>query len=277
MMLDLADHLKAISVPPVCSRQWQVQTALAVADDAAIGGDFIVFDATPGADRLQAVVVDASGKGAEAATRSVMLAGAISGLLGEVPSESLLPAVNRHLLRLGWDEHFATAAHLDLDLHSGTYRLGVAGHPAPAQFDASSGRWTLLRATGPALGFLADATWTQHHGRLEPGDALLVVTDGMVEVPGQDLEVGLDRMLGHAEHLVLARFDGGAQHLLSQRRRVGRDDAQVLLVNRRQMLPPGPVGTLPGQRGAQRGRAADSVEPYPCDHVSAEPAVVPLP
>ncbi len=263
MMLDLADHLKAISVPPSCGSQWQVQTALAVADGAPIGGDFIVFDATPGADRLQAVVVDASGKGAEAATRSVMLAGAISGLLGEVPSESLLPAVNRHLLRLGWDEHFATAVHLDVDLASGAYRLGVAGHPAPARFDAGSGRWTLLPATGPALGFLADATWTQHVGRLAPGDALLVVTDGMVEMPGEDLAVGLDRMLGHAEHLVLAHFTGGAEQLLNQRQRAGRDDAQVLLLTRSHLQPPRPARRVPDQRTEAAAPDADGGEAYP--------------
>ncbi len=258
MMLDLAGHLRTVSAPPSCGRQWQVQTALAIADGAPIGGDFIVFGPNPGTDRLQAVVVDASGKGAQAATRSVMLAGAISGLLGEVPSESLLPAVNRHILRLGWEEHFATAVHLDVDLPSGAYRLGVAGHPAPAHFDAGSGRWRLLRPTGPLLGVVSDAVWTQHVGRLAPGDALLVVTDGMIEMPGQDLEVGLDRMLGHAEHLVLSRFVGGAEQLLRQRRRVGRDDAQVLLVTRAVPSVPPPGGDVPRQR-----RVAPSHAPSP--------------
>lgn len=244
-MVDLAAHLKAISAPPPCAEAWLVQTALAVADGAPIGGDFIVFARDEAGSRLQAVVVDSSGKGADAATRSVMLAGAISGLLGEVPSDHLLPAANRHILRMGWDEHFATAVHLDLDLDTGAYRLGVAGHPAPAQFDAGSGRWTPLKATGPALGFFGSATWTQHHGELAPGDALLVVTDGVVETPGQDLDTGLDRLLGHAERLVLTDFVGGAEQLLAQRRDIGQDDAQVLLINRRTVPNRGP-GNRPG-------------------------------
>ncbi len=233
MMLDLAAHLKAISAPPECDEGWRVQTALAVADGAPIGGDFMVFARDQRGTRLQAVIVDSSGKGADAATRSVMLAGALSGLLGEVPGDQVLPAANRHILRMGWDEHFATAVHLDLDLDSGGYQLGVAGHPAPAHFDAGSGRWTPLPATGPALGFFGEARWTRHRGRLAPGDALLVVTDGVVETPGQDLDVGLDRMLGHAERLVLTDFEGGAEQLLAQRRQVGQDDAQVLLISRR--------------------------------------------
>jgi serine phosphatase RsbU (regulator of sigma subunit) len=232
LMLDLAAHLKAISAPPDCTDAWRVQTALAVADGAPIGGDFMVFARDEDGSRLQAVIVDSSGKGAEAATRAVMLAGALSGLLGEVPSGHLLPAVNRHILRMDWDEHFATAVHLDLDLGTGDYRIGVAGHPAPAHYDAGSGRWQPLPATGPALGFFSAASWAQHHRTLAPGDALLVVTDGVVETPGQDLDTGLDRMLGQAERLVLTDFAGGAERLLAQRRHIGQDDAQVLLLCR---------------------------------------------
>jgi serine phosphatase RsbU (regulator of sigma subunit) len=232
-----------------------LQTALAVADDAPIGGDFIVFDAPRGGERLQAVVVDTSGKGADAATRSVMLAGAIAGLLGEVPTEALIPAVNRHILRLDWDEHFATATHLDLDLVTGAYQLAVAGHPATVHLQAGSGQWRSLPATGPALGFLPDAAWTRYRGVVAPGDALVVVTDGVVEVPGRDLDVGFDRMLGEAERLVLAGFDGGASRLLNTRPAAVRDDAQVLLITRtgvrRTAQPSGP----PRQR-------ADGLDPY---------------
>jgi serine phosphatase RsbU (regulator of sigma subunit) len=251
MMLDLAAHLKAISEPPPCAENWVVQTALAVADGAPIGGDFMVFAQDDAGTRLQVVAVDTSGKGADAATRSVMLAGALSGLLGEVPSDHLLPAANRHILRMGWDEHFATAVHIDLDLVTGDYRLGVAGHPAPAHFDAGSGRWTPLPATGPALGFIAGAAWTQHRGRLHPGDALLVVTDGVVETPGVDLDVGLDRLLGHAERLVLTAFDAGAQKLLEERRNAGQDDAQVLLISRRAVAAPPSRRRRPGERGGR--------------------------
>lgn len=272
MMLDLAAHLQAISAPPECAADWVVQTALAVADGAPIGGDFMVFARDEEGKRLQAVVVDSSGKGADAATRSVMLAGALSGLLGEVPSNHLLPAANRHILRMGWEEHFATAVHLDLDLGTGAYRLGVAGHPAPAHFDAGSGRWTPLPATGPALGFFGGAAWTQHVGQLAPGDALLVVTDGVVEMPGQDLDVGLDRLLGQAERLVLTDFDLGAEKLLSQRGRANQDDAQVLLISRRvvaaaradhtgggQRAPRPITGLVSGLAGQRRPSSAPAV------------------
>lgn len=230
LTLDLAAHLAMVSTPPSCGRGWQVQTAIAIAHGDALGGDFMTFSVQ--GDRLQAVVVDTSGKGYAAATRSLMLAGAISGLLGEIAATSLLPAINRHILRMNADEHFATATHLDMDLGTGDYTLGVAGHPAPVVFDAGSGKWNLLPATGPALGFLDDATWDRHHGRLDTGDALVIVTDGVVEVPGEDLDLGLDRLMGHADRLVLTNFTDGADTLLTSRPRPGTDDAQVLLIIR---------------------------------------------
>lgn len=64
------------------------------------------------------------------------------------------------------------------------------------------------------------------------GDALIIVTDGMVEIPGVDLSLGLDRLLGHATRLVLEGWKGGAERLLAQRRRAGSDDAQVVLLTR---------------------------------------------
>ena len=232
--LDLTEHLRAISTPPPLPPQWLCEVAVALADDAAIGGDFTVFSRDESsADRLRVMLVDASGKGAEAATRCVMLAGAINGLLAELPLTAVLPAANRHVSRLGSEEHFATAVLLELDLGSGAFSLGVAGHPSPAVFDASSGRWLTYDATGPALGFLADADWALHTGVLAPDDALIVVTDGVVEVPGADVDWGIDRLLGHAERLVLKGWAGGADELLRQRKGAGSDDAQVLLLSRR--------------------------------------------
>lgn len=228
--LDLAEHLLAVSTPPPLTAGWSCEVAVALANDAAIGGDFTVFSLSESGDHLRAMVVDASGKGAEAATRSVMLAGAISGLLAELPTCLVLPAVNRHVARLGSAEDFATAALLDVDLRSGNFKVAVAGHPPAIHFDAGSGRWHQYDVTGPALGFLPDAEWELRSGHLAPDDAFIIVTDGVIEVPGADLEWGIDRMMGQAEHLVLSGWAGGAQRLLAQRRRPGSDDAQVLLL-----------------------------------------------
>lgn len=242
--LDLAAHLADISRPPVLPAHWHCEVACVLADEVAIGGDFTVF--TREGSTLRAMLVDTSGKGQEAATRAVMLAGAISGLLFELPTDNVLPAVNRHVQRLGEDENFATAVFIELDLETGSFQLGNAGHPPAAHFAAGSGQWQQYGPTGPALGFFDTAYWGMHEGQLRPDDALLVVTDGVVEVPGTDIDLGVDRLLGEAERLVLTGWAEGAQTLLDRRRQVG-DDAQVLLLTRTRVAAAPATAPVPVQ------------------------------
>ena len=108
-------------------------------------------------DRLELAVVDVSGKGEEAGTRALLLSGAFGGLLGALPAEQFLPAANDYLLRQDWDEGFATAIHLSLDLADGTFEVRSAGHPPAALRQAGTGRWAVLPSEGPVLGLMPDA------------------------------------------------------------------------------------------------------------------------
>jgi serine phosphatase RsbU (regulator of sigma subunit) len=179
------------------------------------------------ADRLEIVLVDVSGKGVDAGTRSLLLSGALGGLLG---SKDFLAAANSYLVRQDWAEGFATAAHLVLDLESGAYELASAGHPPVAHFDAGSGRWSLLEAEGPALGLLPGSDYATCTGTLRPGDAVLLYTDGLVEVPGRDLDVGIDKLLGEAERLVTRGFAGGGEVLVNRASAGSTDDRGLVLL-----------------------------------------------
>jgi serine phosphatase RsbU (regulator of sigma subunit) len=130
--------------------------------------------------------------------------------------QEFLTAANAYLVRQDWEEGFATAVHLTLDLPTGEFSIGSAGHPPVAHFDAGSGRWSLLTAEGPALGLLPGAAYVTCQGTLRPGDAVLLYTDGLVEVPGRDLEVGIDKLLGEAERLVTRGFAGGGEVLVNR-------------------------------------------------------------
>jgi serine phosphatase RsbU (regulator of sigma subunit) len=85
---------------------------------------------------------------------------------------------------------------------------------------------------GTVLGVLEDAVFPAVTGRLRKGDALLLYTDGMVEEPRRDIELGIDEMLGAAEDLFRSSFDGLAERLAAE---VGSrdDDRALLLVHRR--------------------------------------------
>jgi len=61
---------------------------------------------------------------------------------------------------------------------------------------------------------VADLRLTPERGALRHGDALMLYTDGLVEVPGQDIDYGTDRLLGEADKLVTSGFRAGATDLV---------------------------------------------------------------
>jgi serine phosphatase RsbU (regulator of sigma subunit) len=203
--------------------------ALSSAAGGTFGGDFLVCRVSNDEGLLEVAMVDVSGKGVDAGTRALLLAGAVGGMLGSVPPDRFLGAANDFLLGLGWEEGFATAIHLALELPSGSFRLNAAGHVPAAHFVAGRGEWRLVEPAGPALGLLPDAQYVPVTGDLRASDALLLYTDGVIEVPGRDLAVGIDKLLGEAERQVPRGFDGAASRLLSVAS-VAIDDRAIFLI-----------------------------------------------
>lgn len=229
MLIELRQRLRTQGELPPLPRGWRAELALESAGHAGFAGDFLVSGVRDD-HLLELALVDVSGKGIDAGTRALMLSGALGGLLGAVPPEQFLAAANAYLLRQNWTDGFATAVHVAVDLRSGDYLLESAGHPPAAHFSAGSGRWDIAAATGSALGMFADADWRSVRGRLRSGDALVLYTDGVVEVPGVDLDLGIDRLLGAANELVIRSFEGGAKTLLNAVARDTKDDKAVLML-----------------------------------------------
>jgi hypothetical protein len=232
MLVDLRDRILQQGGVPQVGEGWLVEGALRSAGGTPFAGDFVVSSASRDRTRIQIVLVDVSGKGEEAGSRALMLSGAFGGLLGALPPAEFLPAANDYLLREDWEEGFATAVQLSLDLATGEYEVRAAGHPPPAHLTAGTGRWTVLELDGPVLGLMADAEFRVATGRLRPGDALLLYTDGMVETPRREVSLGIDRMLGQSERLLRGTFDGGADRLVEA---LGsqHDDRALVVVHRR--------------------------------------------
>jgi hypothetical protein len=231
MLVDLRDRLSAHGEMPALPDGWSAEVVLRSAGGASFSGDFLVATRSADGDILEVALVDVSGKGVDAGTRSLLLSGAFGGLLGSLPHEDFLPAANRYLIRQEWEEGFATVAHVVLDLTSGEYVVSVAGHPPVVQFAAGSGRWRVSEASeGPLLGIFPDAKFVSERGRLDRGDALLLYTDGLIETPGKDISVGIDKLLGEAERLVTRGFRHGARKLIDRVAAAHNDDRAVVLI-----------------------------------------------
>jgi hypothetical protein len=233
LLLDLQDRINRQGEVPDLPVDWHLDVATRSAGGTSFAGDFLVAHRDPGRRLLSLVLVDVSGKGVQAGTRSLLLSGAFGGLIGAVTPEEFLPAANGFLLRQDWDEGFATAVHLCLDLGTGFYEIRAAGHPPAIQFHAGAGRWQVQDlAEGPVLGLVPHAEFKPLRGRLGSGDVLMLYTDGLVEQPRRDIGLGIDRLIGEGERLLRTGFRDSAQGLV-EKLGASADDCALAVVHRR--------------------------------------------
>ncbi len=166
-----------------------------------VGGD--IYDAfrLPESDALSLLVADVTGKGVPAA---LVMATARATLRSEAcagrsPGD-VLDATNRALLVGHASPLFLSALHGVLDVGSGALRYASAGHEPPVLLRAS-GETRLLDAGGVVLGAYADIGVREELVTLEPGDAVVLYTDGITEARD-----GAGAMYG--EERLLALLDG---------------------------------------------------------------------
>lgn len=228
MLLELRDRLRAQGRLPDLPRGWGTTAVLRQAGGSSFGGDFVVSMRRGG--QLDVAVVDVSGKGVDAGTRALLLSGAFGSLIGAVPQGEFLAHCNDYLMRTAVGEGFVTAVHLSVDLETGRYSLASAGHPPAVQFDSATGGWSTTDAKGVVLGVIPSLSYPPVRGRLRPGDAIMLYTDGLIETPGEDLDAGVDRLLGEAESLVTEGFGVGAKGLVDTLSKDKNDDCALVVI-----------------------------------------------
>ncbi|WP_152186017.1 PP2C family protein-serine/threonine phosphatase [Segeticoccus rhizosphaerae] len=233
MLVDLRDRLQAHGELPDLPTGWYAESSVMPAHGDSFSGDFVVANRTRD-NRLEVALVDVSGKGVGAGTRSLLLSGAFAGLLGAMAPTEFLPAANDYLLRQRWHEGFATAIHFAVELDTGDYCIGSAGHPQAVRYHVGSGRWDVVdEGRGPVLGVMETSAFPRVMGRMERGDALLLYTDGVIERRDLDLSIGVDRMLGAAERQIARGFEGAAHRICATSAAGEDDDRAVIMIWRR--------------------------------------------
>lgn len=203
MLRELRDGMSAKADTRDLPEDWAVDARVLSAHDAPFAGDFLLTERA--GDRLSLLLVDVSGNGLPCGARALSLANAFSGILGALPADEVLGAANGFLLRQDWQDTCATAVHVEVDLSTGEYSVGSAGHPAAMHYTCARSRWTGTEGAGGVMMGVVDsevAGYRRARGRLAPGDALLLYTDGVVENSDGDVEVGTRRMLTAAQRVI---------------------------------------------------------------------------
>ncbi len=158
-----------------------------------VGGDWYDVIET-GRGLLALVIGDVQGHGVAAAATMGQLRSAVRAfaLSGSTP-EQVMRGTNQLLIDLDPGQ-FASCCYVLLDPASGAVRAVRAGHPQPL-LRHSDGRTEVLDlAGGVVLGVDPDASYPVTELRLETGAVLALYTDGLVEMPGMDIDDGVERL-----------------------------------------------------------------------------------
>jgi serine phosphatase RsbU (regulator of sigma subunit)/anti-sigma regulatory factor (Ser/Thr protein kinase) len=179
--IDLARNVQLAILPQQFPDEpnWSAHASMFPARE--LGGDFYDCFALPDG-RYGVLVADVSGKGVGAAffmavSRTVLLDQAIGG---RAPAEVLARA-NDLLCERNPIELFVTACYGIYDPRDGSLVYANAGHPPPMLRRQAGGVDSLPCSRDMALGVMPDMGYIDHIAKLEPGDTLLLYTDGVTE------------------------------------------------------------------------------------------------
>ncbi|MCT2543134.1 MULTISPECIES: SpoIIE family protein phosphatase [Streptomyces] len=211
-----------------------------------IGGDWYDVIPLPGG-RVGAVIGDVQGHDTHAAAVMGQLRIVLRAYAAEGHSPATVMARASVFLHELDTDRFATCTYAEVDLTTGVVQLVRAGHVDPLVRESDGSCRRLPAEGGLPLGLSAEFGRLEYPVstvELDPGQTLLLFTDGLVELPGADLDEGIQ--------LLTAMVRNGPQDLqrLADRlceevdERGGEDDVAVLLLRRKVAHAPQPGGRL---------------------------------
>jgi sigma-B regulation protein RsbU (phosphoserine phosphatase) len=170
----------------------------------SVAGDYYdAFYPDERRDRLVVVIADVAGKSVPAALLMATLQASLRTIAGEgVPVAELVTRLNRYASAYSLDgRRFTTAVLCEYDPASRRLTYVNAGHNAPILRHAN-GALETLQTGGLPLGIKLDACYETATLELQPGDALILFTDGVVEAFNESgQEFGNDRWFGAIRNL----------------------------------------------------------------------------
>lgn len=193
-----------------------------------VGGDF--YDVVRGSDAWIVVLGDVCGKGPDAAAVTGIVRSTVRALAPYVDSPTeMLRGLHRAVYQQVPDDRFVTAvcAYIRFNGKSSRISLAVGGHARPVLIRHGMSRQ--VGVPGQLLGVLEDVELTGTDIIMEPGNTLVMMTDGVLETPAS---YEISRVMQVASQAV-ASADETATAVMDVMGSLGRDvhsrdDAAVL-------------------------------------------------
>jgi serine phosphatase RsbU (regulator of sigma subunit) len=228
-----------------------------------VGGDF--YDILPRPDgRVVVAVGDVAGKGSPAALLMAILLAMLRTLLDEgLDAVPLIDRLNVQIARHAPSSRFITLQFVNLNPITGDLVAVNAGH-LPGLIRRRTGEIDRLTDGGIALGMFDHSQYTAQTARLEPGDLLVLYSDGITEAESPSGapfdEEGLMAIIrAHADNPSLPEIGKAVIKAVERHAQDVRfsDDLTILLARR-------PASSHPLDPGIRRGDDSfDGVPPIP--------------
>jgi len=254
--LDAARQVQGALLPVSLAPHPSLRAAVFYEPMIGVGGDFYDLGCGPDGE-VRLVVADVSGHGVFAALLAAFFKMGYQVYADrEAGPAAVLAAIHREFCRAVDTGHFVTALAVWLDPVTGRLRYASAGHAPALLRRAAADRVERLLPTGPVLGILEGSSFGEQETAIEPGDGLLLMTDGILEALGPSGEAfGLTRV----ERIARRNPSGRPAELLQNLRidleefQAGappEDDFTVLAVEW------APAAAAPGEAAGGAARAA---------------------
>ena len=202
-----------------------------------VGGD--LYDFVPLADgRIAILFGDASGHGMAAGLVMAVAHAAFRTQLDIDPSpSSIVGSLNRILCRTGGTRSFFACCYVLLST-DGTFFASVAGHPPILRVNADGAVVQRIGAGAYPLGIKGDLQWSAVEGEIEPGELLVLHSDGLTEARDtSEREFGDERV----QDVIAGRAGCSAASLVDSlvfewrsftRRALPDDDVSIAVIQR---------------------------------------------
>jgi len=236
--LEEAREIQRSLMPQTLPRDPRFQIAVSYHPLEEVGGDWYSVELSEDGSALELHIADVSGHGLPAAFLASMAKLAMVAAHGLEP-DKLLERMSFYLQPQLPSGRFITTGHVLYNPDSGEVLWARAGHGPALVRRKATGRVEQLYGEGFPIGFLSGEPYELIRDRLQPGDLLILYTDGLTEAQNRSMEqFGLERLCqvisGTPDNLssgkIVERIIDALADFLDER--LLKDDVTLLLLKR---------------------------------------------
>ena len=229
--LSIADDLMKIALPARLPSVpgYALDAHYAPDGQGRVGGDWYDVVALDGCTAF--VVGDVAGHGLRAASTMTQVRNSLRAYLADDVDPTAAAEKLDRLLRSMLPGELVTLMVAVLDHDTDRIRMCGAGHLPPLLIDAHHAE-PVAMPVNRLLGAFG-GSYESVELELEPGQTLLLFSDGLVEKPGREIDDGLEMLRRETQLLAEATMDGWAERLADQMAGLDRRDDVTALALRR--------------------------------------------